>query len=104
MTQAIKGVVWAHGPTTIQTGETLHKYVVVAAIVTDKPVAALEDDPSRRVPSETVLCGACPGLLEALATADQGHATRLLGDATMVLVGLSAIQPGPAPGDEEPSA
>lgn len=89
---AFKGVVWNHGPREVN-GEMLHRYVVVGAIVTNKPIAELERDPSRDVPSETILCGECPGLLEALASVQRGQVDRRFGDAGDVLLRLGEIRP-----------
>ena len=97
MTQAFKGVVWAHGPTHLETGETVHRYVVVGLVVSSKPIPELEVDPSREehggLASEAVLCGGCPGLLEALAGVEHGRSTIRLGDASMVLLTLNTIHP-----------
>lgn len=98
--QAIKGVVWNHGPTTLlTTGETVYRYVVVGVLVTDSPIPELEPDPSRDIASETVLCGECPGLAEALGATGQGYTERRLGDAVDVLLGLDRLHPGEMPED-----
>lgn len=90
--RAFKGVVWNHGPRQVN-GETLYRYIVVGAIVTDRSIAELEPDPSRDVPSETILCGECPGLLEALASVQRGQVDRRFGDAGDVILRLGEIRP-----------
>lgn len=89
--EAFKGVVWCHGPVTAETGEEVHRYLVVGMLITDKPISSLEAGEGRDIASEAILCGPCDGLADALAHTEQGEADVRLGDASMVLLQLGKI-------------
>lgn len=89
--EAFKGVVWCHGPTTTETGEEVHRYVVVGVLITNKPIDSLEAGEGRDIESEAILCGPCDGLADALAHIEQGEADVRMGDASMVLLQLGRI-------------
>ena len=99
--EAFKGVVWCHGPVALETGEEVHRYLVVGMLITDKPIASLEAGEGRDIDSEAILCGPCDGLADALANVEQGEADVRLGDASMVLLQLGRIHPRDLPTTKE---
>lgn len=97
MRQQFKGVIWG-GRKAEMEGQTLHKYVIIGLLVTDKEIPELEKAPpvkdpenEDRVESQVVIDSACPGFVEMLKTIPKRNAKIKVGDATSVLHNLVDI-------------
>jgi hypothetical protein len=97
MRQHFKGVV--HGGRKAESdGYTLHKYVVIGLLVTDKEIKEFEKAPpvknpeeEDRVESTVVIDADCNGLAELLKGLPVRNSKIRLGDADMILTSLRDI-------------